>query len=121
MLTKEEVNTFIELEKKIQDTCDHIATFFKDFDCDFEEPTYWDWDDGAFRGTGCSIGPEWLSATDEELRQHVNDILEQRRLWREARELEAKLERERREQEKKDWREKVQNMSREELIKLVLS
>ena len=128
MLTKEEINTFITLEYKVQDTANHVASIVKEWDPDLgkdENNTWWeiefndekDPSKGYYvHGYEANFPGELLCMTDEELHAYVEHQKEQVRLWREARERMARIEEEMRQQEKQNRYQRLLRMSKKELL-----
>ena len=133
MISKEDFDCYLRLLDGIQETAMHVASYFKEIDEAFQyaidENGYWEienengkvlircWNLGPFSDDSCSFEPKWLWATDEELKQHIEDVFTQRRLWREAREKQKQLEEEEARQAKIDRINRLKNMSREELLR----
>ena len=79
MLTKEELNTFLTLEFKVQDSANHVASILKRWEEDYgkdENNTWWeleprdeqDFSKGvAVHGCESSFPADLLCKTDEEL------------------------------------------------------
>ena len=134
MISKEEFETYKDLTKKIEDTSWHVAEYLKEVYSSFEDtlkqetkserfPLWeigWDFqeeDQIRVFGGQSSFELKYLFLTDEEIRQKVDRIKEQKRLWKEARERMAQIDKEQREAEKQRYFEKCRNMTKEELLK----
>ena len=128
MLTKEEINTFITLEYKLQDTANHVASIVKEWDLDLgkdENNTWWDIEfndekdlSKGYYVHGCEANfpGELLCMTDEELHAYIEQEREQARRQKEAWARQKQLEEELREQERQKYYQKCRQMSREELL-----
>lgn len=109
-MTKEDFETFKRVYKEaVEERAFHIAKIFKDYDSDFETANWWELEEdntfesgfrvycsscGMFNDTEVSYDAKWLYATDEELKQHVQSILDERRRKREELERRKKAEEE---------------------------
>ena len=136
MITKGDITRLRRIFKEaLEERAPHIASIFKDYDGDFEDAQYWDMeydpDDkylesgfrvycsgvGMFGDDTVSFDAKWLYATDEELHQHVQDILDERQRAKEERERRLKEEEEKRQFREQAYYEKLCYMSREELLR----
>ena len=113
MITKDDITRLRRIFKEaLEERAPYIATIFKGYDSDFEDAQYWDMEydpddkylESGFRvycsGVGLfgddivSFDAKWLSATDEELHQYVQGILDERQRAKEERERKLKEEEE---------------------------
>lgn len=136
MITKGDITRLKRIFKEaLEERAPHIASIFKGYDSDFEDAQYWDMEydptdpylESGFRiycsGVGMcgddtvSFDAKWLSATDDELNQHVQDILDERQRAKEERERRLKEEEEKRQERKLAYYETLCYMSRDELLK----
>lgn len=128
MLTKEELNTFLTLEFKVQDSANHVASVLKEWEEDYgkdENNTWWelepkdekDFSKGVgVHGCESSFSADLLCKTDEELYAYIEQQKEKERLWLEARRIQAKVEEEMRQQEKQKRYQRLLRMSKKELL-----
>ena len=133
MITLNDFRTYCSISDDIQYTAKHVASYFKQLDVSFQyaidEPGEWEieiydgiprierWNLGPYCDDSCSFEAKWLWATDEELQQHVEDVLEERELEIERRKQELAAEEERRKQAKIERNARLLKMTREELLK----
>lgn len=133
MISKEEFDEYLKILDDIQGSAMAVASYFSELDEAYQyaidEDGYWEienengkvfircWGLGPYGDDSCSFEPKWLWATDEELEKHVDDVITQRRLWKEAREKQKQIEEEEAKQAKIDRINRLKNMSREELLR----
>jgi len=133
MISKEEFDEYLRILDDIQGSAMHVASYFSELDEAFQyaidEKGYWEienengrvlircWCLGPCSDDSCSFEPKWLWATDEELEKHVDDVINQRRLWRELREKQKQIEEEEARQRRIDRINRLKNMSKEELLR----
>ena len=134
--TKEDLDNFYKMDCELAERAGHVASFFKKIDPDFAgtEDEIWylcpnddfpneeyvvccDYEDSFWGDTDhyyVRFEPKWLFATDEELQQHVDDVLAEReRKEREKKEAEAEACR----QKQIERENRLKGLSREELLK----
>ena len=128
MLTKEELNTFLTLEFKVQDSANHVASILKEWEEDYgkdENNTWWELEPEdekdfskrvAVHGCESSFLADLLCMTDEELYAYIEQQKEKERLWLEARRIQAQVEEEARQQEKQRYYQRCRQMSKKELL-----
>lgn len=130
--TKEDLDAYFEMDDKLEKMASRVASFFEEFDSDFKYSKYDTWylmEDSNFPNEKymvCNNGehdswgehydayvcfePKWLFATDEELKQHVADVLAERER--------KKLEKEKQQKQKEEAHYKeLASLLKEELLK----
>ena len=133
MITKEDFEIFKRFYREaVYNRAYHIAQIFKDYDEDFATAHWWDLEEdkdtesgfrvycdscGFFGDSTCSYDAKWLWATDGELRQHVQSILDERQREKEERERQEQAEEAERQRKNTEYLKNLCKMSKEDLLR----
>ena len=91
-MTKEQIKIYVDLKEELEKSANRVANYFVKINSSYEFIDSWQlysdevegkgvetWNYGGYEEHFVSFDVKWLYATDEELQNYVNSVLEERK------------------------------------------
>lgn len=91
-MTQEQINMYVDLKEELEKSANRVANYFVKINSSYEFIDSWQlysdkvegtgietWNYGGYEEHFVSFDVKWLYATDEELQNYVNSVLEERK------------------------------------------
>ena len=91
-MTKEQINMYVDLKEELKKSANRVANYFVKINSSYEFIDSWQlysdevegtgvetWNYGGYEEHFVNFDVKWLYATDEELQNYVNSVLEERK------------------------------------------
>ena len=91
-MTQEQINMYVDLKEELKKSANRVANYFVKINSSYEFIDSWQlysdevegtgietWNYGGYEEHYVSFDTKWLYATDEELQNYVNFVLEERK------------------------------------------